>query len=156
MSVRFFLIYASLLSVFLTICLFLLSPLFGLGLDHEKGEHLQVIQIIIPTFLGYLTAAVTYATSKASFREPRGEKGRILQIVTVGSVLVFFFGVLLATVVFGLSSQEGSTLPGVSFSQYSSIVSILLGILSATTSAVSAFIFSSGTSKVAEETGGTR
>ena len=100
MSMRFFIIYASFSIVLAVIVAFVSGPLWGLPLDYEKGQHLQLIQIAIPPFVAYLTAAIAYAKSRNSFPEPRGERGRILRIVCLGGIVIFALGFAIATYVF--------------------------------------------------------
>lgn len=143
MSIRFSIIYFSLFLILVAVVAFATGPVWGLRLDYEKGEQIQLIQIIIPTFLAYLSAAITYATARKTFREPRGERGHILRVITLGSMLIFVVGIIAATVVFHMSGSGKLANGAISFSQYSSIVSVLLGVLAATTTAISTYIFSS-------------
>jgi len=147
MSIRFSIIYFSLFLILSAVVAFVTGPIWGFRLDYEKGEQIQLIQIIIPTFLAYLSAAITYATSRKTFREPGGERGRILRVITFGSILIFVFGVVAATVLFHLSGSGAIENGSISFSQYSSIISVLLGILAATTTAISTYVFSSDEDK---------
>ena len=92
MSIRFTIIYVSLISIATILVLFLSGPIWGLRLDYEKGQQIQLIQIGIPTFLSYLSAAVTYATAGRDFPEPTGERGRILKVIAVGGLAIFGIG----------------------------------------------------------------
>jgi hypothetical protein len=143
MSLRFTIIYLSLISISTILVLYLSGPLWGLRLDYEKGQQIQLIQIGIPTFLSYLSAAVTYATAGRDFPEPIGERGRILKTITVGGIIVFAIGFALATVVFYKSAEGSLPLGQLSFEQYTSLMTILIGLLGATTSAVAIYIFAS-------------
>lgn len=58
MSIRITIIYASLIVVLASFVAFISGPLWGLRLDYEKGQQFQLIQIIIPTFVSYLSTAV--------------------------------------------------------------------------------------------------
>lgn len=140
MSIRFFVIYSSLVVLLIVISVFITGKLWGLPLDYDKGEHIQIIQIAIPPFLTYLSSAVAYATAGNVFPEPRGERGHILRAITVGGTSIFAVGFIMATVVF-YTSGRGISTNGLSYEQYSNVVTILLAILGATTSAVTAFIF---------------
>jgi hypothetical protein len=143
MSIRFTIIYASLISVAIILVLFLSGPIWGLRLDYEKGQQIQLIQIGIPTFLSYLSAAVTYATAGRDFPEPTGERGRILKIITVGGLAIFGVGFALATLIFYKSAQGSLPSGRLSFEQYSSVITLIVGLLGATTSAVATYIFAS-------------
>ncbi len=140
MSIRFTIIYASLIIVGCLLVLFLIGPAIGLPFDAEKGQQIQVMQIAIPTFVSYLSAAVTYATVRTAFPEPAGEQGKILRTIVVGSLTVFIVGFSVATFIFA-EAGNGRIPNGLSYQQYTVIITLLLGILGATTSSVSAFIF---------------
>jgi hypothetical protein len=142
LSIRFTIIYASLIIVGGLLVLFLMSPVIGLPLDTEKGQHIQVMQIAIPTFISYLSAAVTYATVRTAFPEPSGERGKILRTIVTGSLTVFIVGFSIATIIFA-EAGNGRIPNGLNFQQYTVIITLLLGILGATTSSVSTFIFAS-------------
>jgi hypothetical protein len=120
--------------------LFLISPVIGLPIDTEKGQQIQLIQIAIPTFISYLSAAVTYATVRAEFPEPTGERGKILRTIVVGSLAIFIIGFAVATIIFA-EAGKGKIPNGLNYQQYTIVITFLLGILGATTSAVSAFVF---------------
>jgi hypothetical protein len=141
MSIRFAIIYTSLLLVLALIVLFLSAPLWGLRLDTEKGQQIQLIQIGIPIFLSYLANAVTYATTRATLPEPTGESGKILRAITVGGFGIFIVGFLVSTLMF-YETANGSLPNALGFPQYTNVITILLGVLAVTTSAVSAFVFS--------------
>jgi hypothetical protein len=61
MSIRLFIVYFSLIMLGAVILAFWLGPEWGLRLDYEKGQHLQIIEIVAPVFVAYLSSAVTYA-----------------------------------------------------------------------------------------------
>jgi uncharacterized membrane protein len=121
---------------------FITGPLWGLQLDYPKNQHVQLIQIAIPTFLSYLTAAVAYATTGRQFAEPGGERGKILRVVSFAGLLIFMMGFIAATSMYYFSANGMLTFGQMQFEQYSNIVTLLIGILSVTTTAVSAFIYS--------------
>ncbi|MGB9367484.1 MAG: hypothetical protein WCE79_15865 [Xanthobacteraceae bacterium] len=127
--------------VFCAIVAFLSGPLWGLRLDYEKGQQIQLLQILLPTFLSYLGAAVTYATVGSEFSEPIGERGRILRIITLAGVSFFLIGTILSTSVYYLSANGTLTYGRLEFNQYAAILTMLIGILSVTTSIISTYIF---------------
>lgn len=141
MSIRFAIIYVSVAVVFCAIVAFLSGPLWGLRLDYEKGQQIQLLQILLPTFLSYLGAAVTYATVGSEFSEPIGERGRILRIITLAGVSFFLIGTILSTSVYYLSANGTLTYGRLEFNQYAAILTMLIGILSVTTSIISTYIF---------------
>jgi hypothetical protein len=140
MSIRFLLIYISLFMVIALIALFIAAPLWGLPLDTEKGEQIQLIQISIPIFVSYLSSAVTYATVGINFPEPTGERGKILRTVTCGSFTIFSVGLIISTMMF-YETGHGILPNALDFRQYTNVITILLGLLAATTSVVSTCVF---------------
>jgi hypothetical protein len=140
-SIRFFIIYVGLISVISIIVVFITGPVWGLRLDYERGQHIQLLQIATPTFLSYLSAAVAYASVGASFPEPRGERGQILRTVAVGGAAIFGIGFIVCTTVYYLSARGQLPNSALKFDQYTNLVTMLLGVLGATTSAVATFVF---------------
>jgi hypothetical protein len=141
MSIRFFIIYASLGTVLAMITAILSGPIWGLNLDYEKGEQIQLIQIAVPSFLSYLTSAVAYAAVGNGFPEPSGERGKILRAIATGGFLIFVVGFLVSTTIYYLSANDTLKHGKLHFDQYTNIVTLLLGVLGVTTSAVATFIF---------------
>jgi hypothetical protein len=141
MRLRYLLIYASLIIIFLSLIGFMTGPIWGLRLDYEKGQQLQVIQIIIPTFLSYLAAAVVYVTKGASFVEPRGERGRILTIITIGVLAIFASGMITSIALYYFYANGTLRTSYFTFERLCQVMSILLGIMAATTTAVSTYLF---------------
>jgi hypothetical protein len=141
MSLRFSIIYTSAIIVVITMAAFISGPLWGLRLDYEKGQQIQLLQIVTPTFISYLGAAVTYATVGSEFPEPGGERGKILRIVTLSGFVIFVVGFLISTTIYYLSANGTLKLGHMEYAQYSSILTLLLGTLSVTTSVVSTYIF---------------
>lgn len=142
MSIRFTIIYVSLGVVFATFVAVLTGPMWGLRLDYEKGQRLQLIQVIIPIFLTYLSTAIAYATIGKPFAEPRGERGRVLRVITAGAFMIFILVMIVATTVYYKSANGTLQYGRLDFDGYSSIMALLMGFLGITTSAVSMSIFS--------------
>jgi MFS family permease len=139
-SIRFAIIYTSVFLVLALLVLFLAAPLWGLRLDTERGQQIQLIQIGIPIFLSYLASAVTYATVRAEFPEPTGERGKILRTITLGGFAIFVLGFIVSTLMF-YQTANGTLPNALNFQQYTNVITILLGVLGVTTSAVSTFVF---------------
>jgi hypothetical protein len=142
MSIRFTIIYASFAFVLLVLLAFLTGPLWGLRLDYEKGQQMQLIQLCVPVFLSYLASAVAYARGDSSLPEPKGERGQILKVLTVGGLGVFLIGMIVSTTIYFLTANGSLKQGGLDFARYSLTITLLLGILGATTSAVSIYVFS--------------
>lgn len=142
MSIRFWTIYGSLVAIALTIAAFLLGPLWGLRLDYEKGQQWQLIQTIVPLFASYVSAAVVYATTGKPTSEPRGQRGKILRVTAIGSSLLFVAGMLIATTMYYFSANGTLQHGQLDFDRYSTVITFLLGLLGATTSGITATIFS--------------
>lgn len=142
MSVRIVVIYSSLIVVLASFVVFISGPIWGLRLDYEKGQQLQLIQIITPTFVSYLSTAVVYAAFSKAIPEPQGQRGQILRIVSVGVLCIFAAGIVVATAMYYFSANGALQYGRLNFERYSMIITMLLGLLAATTSAVAAFLFS--------------
>ena len=142
MSIRFTIIYVSLGIVLITLVALMTGPVWGLRLDYEKGQRLQLIQVIIPVFLTYLSTAVTYVTSGKAFPEPRGERGKILRIITLGAFSVFIAVMIAATTMYYKSANGTLRYGQLDFDSYSTVLTLMMGFLGVTTSAISVFIFS--------------
>jgi hypothetical protein len=127
--------------VLIVIVAFISGPLWGLKLDYEKGQQMQLIQIALPTFLSYLSSAVAYASVGNIFPEPDGERGRILRLICLGGLSIFFVGFTLSTVMFYMSADGTLKQGRLEYGQYTNLITMLLGILGVTTSAVTTFIF---------------
>jgi hypothetical protein len=84
---------------------------------------------------------VAYAIAGNVFPEPRGERGRILRIVSFGGLAVFALGFTTATVMYYLSANGTVTYGRLGYDQYTNIVTMILGILALTTSGVTTYIF---------------
>jgi hypothetical protein len=121
--------------------MFVSGPLWGLRLDYEKGEQLQLIQIILPVFVSYLSAAVTYAIAGKTFPEPDGERGKILRVITVGSFVIFLITLGLATAIYYYSADGTLQHGRLEFDKYRSVITSALSLLAATTSAITTFLF---------------
>jgi hypothetical protein len=142
MSIRFTIVYVSLGVVFVTLVALVAGPMWGLRIDYEKGQRLQLIQVIIPIFLTYLSTAIAYATLGRPFPEPQGERGRLLRLITAGAFIIFVVVMIVATVVY-YESANGTLLYGrLDFDGYSTLIALMMGFLGITTSAISMFIFS--------------
>ena len=142
MSIRFTIIYVSLGIVLITLVALMTGPAWGLRLDYEKGQRLQLIQVIIPVFLTYLSTAVTYVTCGNPFPEPRGERGKILRIITLGAFSVFIAVMIVATTMYYQSANGTLRYGQLDFDAYSTVLALMMGFLGVTTSAISIFIFS--------------
>ncbi len=143
MSIRFTILYASLALVGMILVLYVSGPLWGLHLDYEKGQQIQLIQIATPTFLSYLSAAVTYATAGRDFPEPVGERGRILKTITIAGFAIFTIGFGLSTTIFFMSAAGRLSFGQLSFEQYTNLITLMIGLLGGTTSAVATYVFAS-------------
>jgi hypothetical protein len=124
---------------------YLSGPLWNLPLDYQKGQQLQLLQIAAPTFLSYLASAATYAISGQTFPEPEGERGAILRRIAAGGIALFLAGFVLATAVFFISGSGRMAVEVIDFKTYSNLITLLVGLLSVTTTAVASFVFAQQT-----------
>jgi hypothetical protein len=73
----------------LLLCFFLISPLF-LPFNPGKDENVQLVQIILPVFLGYLGSASQFLFRSSGDRTTFPGDERLLFILTVGPCCLFF------------------------------------------------------------------
>jgi hypothetical protein len=141
MSIRITLIYASLIAVLVIFAAFISGPLWGLRLDYEKGQQLELIRVIAPTFLSYLSSGVIYAMLGRETAEPKGERGKILRSISYGALVIFAVGFVVATAMYYFSANGTLQYGRLDFDTYSTIITMLLGVLAATTAAITAYLF---------------
>lgn len=141
MSLRFIVVHSSLAIVLAVLTVFASGPLWGLVLDYPRGQQIQLIQLVLPTFLSYLSSAVTYATVGAEFSEPEGERGKLLRTVCIGGLIIFVVAFFVSTLVYYLSANGTLQAGRLDFARYTNIITLLLSVLAVTTSAVTAVIF---------------
>jgi hypothetical protein len=141
MQLRDLIVYTSLVAVFVAVIGFLTGPLWGLRLDYEKGQQIQLIQMTIPTFLSYVALAVVYATKGKSLPEPRGQRQRILYVVTIGALIIFIAGMIASTALYYFYANGTFRASHFNFEKYTLMISLLLSVLAVTITTISTHLF---------------
>jgi ABC-type dipeptide/oligopeptide/nickel transport system permease component len=119
---------------------YIIAPATRFPLSFEQA--LSVLQIVFPLFLGYLASAVVFVTKqdkKAS--EVMSGFLRVLITWPFYVVALLSFAIFFAFGVSNWPSETANTGHGMSFDTMSSLISLVLGIHTATTSALIAYLF---------------
>jgi archaellum biogenesis protein FlaJ (TadC family) len=132
------LILLSLLTTVAFSIFLIVSPLFT---PFTTKQALQVVQVIFPVFAGYIGAAVLFLF--------RGDAGRgsiadptLLRILIYAPFVVFWCIAIAILVAFYISNQPGHG-EGMSFSDLTTYVTIIISFMNITTGAIGAFLFQS-------------
>jgi hypothetical protein len=140
---RIWITRASLLVVALALFFYLAAPvLFGFPIALD--EVARIVQIVLPVFVGYLSAAAAFLTASGS-RQSRNANiadEKLLRIVVRGPVYLVSVGLAIVTAVFWYSNRKGAPPgTGMSLDQYCWSLSALLAILTVSTSVVVGRLF---------------
>jgi len=135
---RLWIIKASLVSYGCAFVFFVLAPAVGYPLYY--ADAINVLKIIIPIFASYLGAAVLFlGTGEAVDLDER--PSAMLGLLVKWPVIIFSLGMAALLVSFPLSNGGKFTGSGMTPNTLSLLVSILTGLLAATTGAISSFLF---------------
>ncbi len=151
---RIWIVYASLGILAAAFAFFIVAPaVLGFPLDGNAGEVTRVLQIVVPVFLAYLSAATAFL-----FSPPQqdvalaAERQKLLRVLTRGPVFVAGGGIVLVTGVFWFSNRSGGDVAtGMSLDSYCWFLTALVGLLAATTGITVGSIFPG--SRNAEDSG---
>jgi Na+/citrate or Na+/malate symporter len=135
---RIWLIKASLAAFGCAFVFFVTAPALGYPLSYP--DSINVMKIILPIFAGQIGAAAIFLSSKEIIREDDAASP-ILKLLVMGPVLVFAVGMAALLVSFPLSNAETFTGNGMTPNTLSLLVSLLSGVLSGTTGAISSYLF---------------
>lgn len=125
-----------------TLLFFILSPYLGYPLEFKQA--MRLMQIIFPIFLGYLGSAVTFVFGQTDSEEIyiSNHRAELLRYLTIGPSFVFIFALIASLTAFGLSNSGVATPGGgISVDDLASLITILLGIMSATVGAIVVYLF---------------
>ncbi|WP_157783722.1 hypothetical protein [Bradyrhizobium liaoningense] len=120
---------------------FLLAPLLRFPLDFSDAAPL--IQVIFPVFLGYLATAIVFAFEG---KDVETRAPDLLASLTKGPLLVSLILSVALFVAFWLSNSTDSPVrpaKPMPFEVFSSLFAAIIGIHTATTSALVAYLFGS-------------
>lgn len=119
---------------------FVLAPAFGYPLEYAQA--FRLIQVVLPTFVGYLATATAFLVGKS----PRAVRLRSpalqLKLVTLGPLVIFALGLSGLLTAFGYTNRADAA-PGVGMSVdlLATMTSLLLALLAATTTIASEYLF---------------
>jgi hypothetical protein len=117
-----------------------LAPAFRFPLTWAQAQ--QLIQVVIPVFVGYLGAATAFVVGHTRPRAIQISNLRLMRLLVKGPVLVFSIGMAAALIAFGVSNSRFAPIgSGMSVEQLGWVVSSLLGLLTVTTNALIVRLF---------------
>lgn len=139
---RSWLIIASLVITGLQILFLVVAPAVGYPLPYPKN--LALLQIVAPVFLGYLGAAAHFIFNPVQVVRAQL---KFLGLLVRGPIIIYALTVIAILAVFGYSNRFGAPIgSGVSVDNVGTVLSIALGVLAATTSVVSSYLFGTSNS----------
>ena len=137
-AARKWLIMGSLLIIGIQMVFLIAAPSFGFPLVYPKN--LDLLQIVTPTFLGYLGSA-SHFIFRTSIRTVPAQT-EFLGMLVKGPVIIYVLVAFTAFVAFGYSNREGALIGGgMSVDQLATTLSLSLGILAATTAVITSYLF---------------
>lgn len=130
----------------LIVFLLLAQPL-GMRFDFGKEENLRLIDVILPTFLGYLGAASHFIFNADRGREIGDQNNSMLKLLVHGPFVIFIVTVSALFYAHYAShrplSIDEPRIDSLDFATLSRYLSISLGLLAATVGVVSGYLFGS-------------
>ena len=125
----------------------LLAQPLHMRFNYATEENLRLIDVVLPTFLGYLGSAAHFLFNSNKGREVDEENAGLLKLLVHGPFILF---IICTSALFYTYYETHLPLPDdaprvdyLKFSDLSRYLSFLLGILAATVSVVSAYLFGS-------------
>ncbi|MBR0799072.1 hypothetical protein JQ615_27160 [Bradyrhizobium jicamae] len=139
-------LYSLGISGFLIVFLILAQPL-GMRFDYGKQENLQLIDIVLPTFFGYLGAASHFLFNANRGREIDDQNVTMLRIMIHGPFIIFILAVASLFYAHNVSLRPLlATEPRIDpmeFTDLSRYLSVCLALLAATVGIISSYLFGS-------------
>lgn len=140
---RNWLVVASLCVTAIVSVFFIVAP--GLDYPLEFSESLEIIQIIVPVFFGYLGSSAQFAfgASKSKDAVLSADRMRLVRILTRWPVYTYILIVATAMFVFGYTNREGADPNNaMTYPMFKVFMTGTLALLAATTSAAASYLFS--------------
>lgn len=135
---RQWIIFASILITGVQLTFFLTAPAIGYPLTYPKN--ISILQMTAPVFFGYLGAASHFA-----FANPASNAtapNQFLGILVRGPIVVYSLVIAAVTAAFGYSNRVGASIgDGMSVDDLANSLSIALGLLAASTSVITSYLF---------------
>lgn len=109
----------------------------------DWDDSIRVSQIVVPVFLGYLGSASRYVFGRnANSNASISQAGEYVGLIVRGPVIVFVILVCALLIIFCLSNAPSiSTRRGMDVDQLSFGISMVMGLLAATTSVAVSYLF---------------
>lgn len=130
----------------LIIFLILAQPL-GMRFDYGQEQNLRLIDVILPTFVGYLGAASHFIFNSNRGREVEPENGAMLRLLVHGPFLIFILAVSSLFFAHYISHRplpdDAPRIDEMDFATLSRYLSICLALLAGTVSVISSYLFGS-------------
>lgn len=134
-------VWSSILIVGLTVFFFILAPAFGYRLEY--ADVWPLAKPILPVFLGFLGIAVQFIGQDSPGGRGRARRAPPLLLPLVaGPIGIYLLGFIALVVAYGVTNRADAPLgEGMSKEDLSTWITVLLGILAATTNAAVAILF---------------
>jgi hypothetical protein len=124
--------------------LILAQPL-GMRFDYGQEQNLRLIDVVLPTFFGYLGAASHFLFNANRGREVQTENINMLRILIHGPFIIFIVAIVSLFYAYYLSHRPlTSTEPRIDVMEYSTLsryLSVCLAMLAATVGVISSYLF---------------
>jgi hypothetical protein len=137
---RKWLIVSSLVITGVQMVFLLVAPVFGYPLEYPKN--LDLLQIVMPVFLGYLGAAAHFIFQNPAPAVP--VQNKFLGLLVRGPLAIYILAAGGALVAFGYANRA-SVQPGkgptMSVPNLATALSLSLGVLAVTTGVISSYLF---------------
>lgn len=143
---RKWLVTASLIITGALFLFFILAPAFHYPLQFKQARSL--LEVLLPVFLGYLGSAAhfLFRVEGAPQVVRSVQSPALLTLLLKGPVVIFTIAVTAALIAFGVMNRSGQNDGGgMTIQDLSGILSLALGLLTITTSVLSAYLFPAGT-----------
>ena len=143
-NARTWLVVSSFVMLGISGIFFISAPVFHFPLKYSQA--IQLLQMIFPLFLGYLSAAVVFIFDGVTAQENLPLKG-IFPVLVRGPFLLASALLVIATIAFGYSNWIGSgkiDLNGMPFDVFANLIALILGIHTSITNALVAYLFKRG------------
>lgn len=135
---RRWIILSSLIATGVQIVFLFIAPAIGVPLEYPKN--LDLLQIVLPIFLGYLGSAAHFV-----FMTPPPAvtvNNQFLGLLVKGPVIIYACALVAAFGAFWYSNREGAPIGGnMSVDHLANAMSISLGVLAASTGIIVSYLF---------------
>lgn len=137
-SARKWLIISSLVITGVQMIFLLTAPVFSFPLTYPKN--LDLLQIVLPVFLGYLGSASHFIFQSAA--APIQVHNQFLGLLVKGPIIIYVLAVAAAFGSFAYSNRIGAEIgAGMSVDNLATALSLALGLLAVTTGIINSYLF---------------